>query len=433
MTNRPPSVSFIRIANEIEQLAEAGDADGMGIVTSQQSKRCRRAGWGKRPSGFVALAVCLALGFGAPLAGCRAEPQPWPLWQAYAGHFIDDQGRVIDRSAGDRTTSEGQAYALFFALVDNDQARFAKLLKWTEVNLAGGDLTVRLPAWNWGKTSGGEWKVRDDNPASDADLWLAFTLLEAGRLWHDPRYANLGKLVAARIAKEEVVLVPGVGTALIPGPHGFHPDEQTYVLNPSYMPLPVLTYLAKTLPDGPWAGILETLPRLLSSEVGHGFAMDWVSASPDGVHAVAPPAEPTAGAREAQAAGSYDAIRVYLWLGIADPGTRGARELLASVSGMASSLRVGVTPPLEVDAQGVVLHAEAPVGFSAAIIPYLQAVGMKAPARLQQDRLAASADATTGLYGRGEYYDENLVLFSTGWSERKYRFEASGKLRLNWK
>jgi endoglucanase len=376
----------------------------------------------------------LVLALLAGLQGCNAQPEPWPLWQAYTKNFIDDQGRVIDRSAGDRTTSEGQAYAMFFALVDNDKSRFEKLLRWTEANLAGGDLTVRLPAWSWGKTKAGEWKTLDDNPASDADLWLAYTLLEAGRLWHDPRYENLGKLMAARIAKEEVALVPGLGTALIPGPSGFHPDEQTYVLNPSYMPLPLLAYFAKAMPEGPWGSMLESLPGLLSAQVGHGYAMDWVSASSTGVQAVAPPAEPTAGAREPQPAGSYDAIRVYLWLGIADPSTREQRNLLAQVSGMASTMKTSVTPPLEVDAQGSIVHAESPVGFSAAMVPYLQAVGMKAQAKLQQDRLIASQDSSSGLYGHpGEYYDENLALFSTAFVEQRYRFDGAGRLHLKWK
>jgi endo-1,4-beta-D-glucanase Y len=368
------------------------------------------------------------------LQGCRADPQPWPLWQAYTQRFLDGQGRIIDRTAGDRTTSEGQAYALFFALVDNDHAHFEKILKWTEDNLAGGDLTARLPAWDWGHTDSGEWKIRDANPASDADLWLSYTLLQAGRLWKDPRYENLGRLLAARIAKEEVALVPGVGAALIPGPHGFHPGDQDWILNPSYMPLPVLVYLAKAMPEGPWSSILDTLPALLDAQVGHGYAMDWVSAGASGVHAVAPPAAPPPGVGEPQPAGSYDAIRVYLWLGISDPGMKGQRELLAQVSGMATYLKTAVTPPLEVDAQGTVVHAEAPVGFSAAVIPYLLAVGLKAQAKLQQDRLIAAQDPSTGLYGHpGEYYDENIALFSTAWSEERYRFNRDGSLHPKWK
>jgi endoglucanase len=323
---------------------------------------------------------------------------------------------------------------MFFALVDDDKPRFEKLLKWTEANLAGGDLTARLPAWDWGKTSSGEWKIRDDNPASDADLWLAYTLLEAGRLWHDPRYENLGRLVAARIAREEIALVPGLGPTLIPGPRGFHPDEETYILNPSYMPLPLLAYFAKSMPEGPWAQVLESVPQLLAAQVGHGFAMDWVSANTSGLHATAPPAEPTAGAREPQPSGSYDAIRVYLWAGIADPGTRFRADMMIQLGGMAGYMRSAVLPPLQVDAQGKVVSAEAPVGFSAAVLPYLLAAGMKPQARLQQERIVAAEDPATGLYGRpGEYYNENLVLFSTGFIEQRYRFERDGKLRLNWK
>jgi endoglucanase len=378
-----------------------------------------------------ALAVSSMLAIG--LTGCDAQ-QPWPLWKAYTSHFLDNQGRVIDRSAGDRTTSEGQAYAMFFALVDDDKSHFGKLLDWTEANLAGGDLTARLPAWSWGKTGSGEWKIVDDNSASDADLWLAYTLMEAGRLWHDPRYDKLGRVIAARIAKEEIVLVPGLGTTLAPGPHGFHTDNDTYILNPSYLPLPLLAYMARTMPEGPWSGVLESLSSLLSPQPSHGFAMDWVEAGANGIHPSLPPHEPTAGEREPQPAGSYDAIRVYLWLGIADGNTPGQRDLLAQVSGMGAYMKTAITPPAEVDPQGNILHAEGSVGFSAALIPYLQSVGLKAQAKSQTDRLIASKDAGTGLYGRSAgYYDQNLALFSTAWSEQRYRFDRDGKLHLKWK
>lgn len=368
------------------------------------------------------------------LQGCHAQPQPWPLWESYTQHFLDDQGRVIDRTAHDRTTSEGQAYAIFFALVDNDKPHFEKLLAWTEANLAGGDLTLRLPAWEWGQQSPGVWKILDDNSASDADVWLAYTLIEAGRLWHDPRYDSLGRLLAARVAREEVVLVPGVGTTLAPGPRGFHPEEQSYILNPSYLPLPVLIALAHELPDGPWAAVAQSLPALLNTQVGHGFAMDWIVAGPTGVHPGNAPVEATAGAREPQPAGSYDAIRVYLWLGLSDPRTRGLRESLGQVSGMAADLKTAATPPLEVDRQGMVLHRDSSIGFSAAVVPYLLAAGLKPQARAQQDRLTAALDPATGLYGHpGEYYDENLVLFSTGFTEQRYRFDRDGGLQVKWK
>ncbi len=217
---------------------------------------------GARSTIRLCVTLCIALCLGVQ-AGCRAE-QPWPLWQAYGQRMIAADGRVLDHTAGDRTTSEAQAYAMFFALVANDRGQFDKLLNWTEANLAGGDLTVRLPAWSWGKNPDGGWKIMDPNPASDADLWLAYDLLEAGRLWREPRYERLGTLVASRIAQMEVAPVLGVGTTLMPGAIGFHPDPGTWILNPSYLPPFVLVRLATAFPEGPWTAILASLHPILA-------------------------------------------------------------------------------------------------------------------------------------------------------------------------
>jgi endo-1,4-beta-D-glucanase Y len=366
-------------------------------------------------------------------SGCRAQT-PWPQWQQYSQHFIDQQGRVIDHTAQDRTTSEGQAYALFFALVANDKPGFGKILGWTEANLAGGDLTVRLPAWTWGRNPDGSWRVIDTNPASDADVWMAYTLLEAGRLWQDPRYEKLGTVMASRIAQEEIASVPGIGTTLLPGPQGFHPDAKTWILNPSYLPLPLITGLARRMPQGPWTQLAGSLHLMLSQSSSAGYAMDWISAG-DGVHASLSPAQLAAGKTDGPPpVGSYDAIRVYLWLGIADPATPGLKQLLADTSGMARYLHTNVTPPLQVGPNGKILSAAAPVGFSAAVIPYLHAVHLGPEEKTQADRLVALRDPTTGLYGKdAAYYDQNLALFANGWSEQRFRFDRDGTLKVQWK
>ena len=84
--------------------------------------------WTWRPGKhWLLMAVLLGL---CPAGGCKEGT--WSLWSAYSARFIDGQGRVIDRSSGDRTTSEGQAYAMFFALVGNDRASFDRLLEWTQ-------------------------------------------------------------------------------------------------------------------------------------------------------------------------------------------------------------------------------------------------------------------------------------------------------------
>src|SRR5437868_5643956 len=120
------------------------------------------------------------------LISVACDAQDWQsLWKSYAASFMDNQVRVIDHDAGDRTTSEGQAYAMFFALVANDRSRFAGLLRWTETNLASGDLTTHLPSWLWGRGPNDKWGALASNSASDAYVWMAYILLLGDMAWQD--------------------------------------------------------------------------------------------------------------------------------------------------------------------------------------------------------------------------------------------------------
>ena len=53
------------------------------------------------------------------LAGsAHAQTCDWPLWQNYAKRFVQDDGRVLNSSMKpSESSSEGQSYAMFFALV----------------------------------------------------------------------------------------------------------------------------------------------------------------------------------------------------------------------------------------------------------------------------------------------------------------------------
>jgi len=364
--------------------------------------------------------------------GCK-ESQ-WKLWNAYSARFIDAQGRVYDPQGDQHTTSEGQAYALFFALADNDRTKFDLILSWTRENLAGGSLEARLPAWLWGKSSDGPWKALDANSASDADVWMAYTLVEAGRLWNNPAYSYLGLRMAALIAKNEVVNLPGFGPMLLPGPIGFQHDK-SWTLNPSYLPLFLFQRLAVVDTTGPWAQIGQGIPRLLAQSSRHGFAMDWVDYVPgDGFY---PAAEQRPGASSKDAdgpGGSYDAIRVYLWAGmIADNKLRGT--MMDAVPGMSAYLANHDAPPEKVSDQGIPLAQDGPVGFSAAVLPYLRAFGDMSKASAQQlIRMNAQRDSASGLYGKDlSYYDQNLALFATGYLDKRFEFGPGGELKVEWK
>jgi endoglucanase len=135
-----------------------------------------------------------------------------------------------------------------------------------------------------------------------------------------------------------------------------------------------------------------------------------------------------------EALASYDAIRVYLWAGMLDPRTPGRAAILESMPGLARHLTHSVIPPAVITAGGKIRERRSGPGFSAAAIPYLDALGQKVLAEKQQQRLASFLDASSGLYDSPpRYYDQNLALFATGWSEGRFRFGADGALIVPWK
>lgn len=352
-------------------------------------------------------------------ATCSA--QDWPsIWKSYVNGFMDGQVRVIDHDAGDRTTSEGQAYGMFFALVADDRTHFDGLLGWTEQNLAGGDLSSNLPAWLWGHGPNNQWGVIDKNSASDADIWMAYTLLEAGRAWKEPRYTKIGSALARHIASAEVIEVPNLGTVVAPGPIGFQ-HGNSYRLNASYVPMQLVVFLDQAVPGGPWGKVAETLPALVSDSAPHGFVSDWTEFKTD------------AGLQPAPTVGSYDAIRVYLWAGMLDNATRHRNALLKSLSGMQNYLHSNAVPPAKVRPDGSIEDPKGPVGFSAALIPFAEALHDDQVQNQQLSRVRGELKPQTGLFGAPpRYYDQNLALFGLGFLERQFWFDANGSLRLKW-
>jgi endo-1,4-beta-D-glucanase Y len=271
----------------------------------------------------VGLIASLTSSGAAATTAATAAQCDWPAYRSFVQRFVQADGRVIDYSTPtQQTTSEGQSYGMFFALVANDRATFDRLLDWTRTNLAGNQFDaqeVRLPAWQWGRKPDGSYGVLDPNSASDSDLWIAYDLLQAGRLWHDAGYTKLGEALAAQIASKEVANLAGLGPMLLPGPQGFQSAGVTRV-NPSYLPLPVLRALAKAQPGGPWSKLADNAYQLVKTTAPQGFVPDW-AAWRAGQFVVDPKSGDT---------GSYDAIRVYLWAGMTAPSDPLARPWLAA-------------------------------------------------------------------------------------------------------
>jgi endo-1,4-beta-D-glucanase Y len=364
-----------------------------------------------------------------PLAGHADARGAWPFWNSYKSHFVSAEGRVTDPDRNAMTTSEGQSYAMFFALVADDAISFERIRSWTEENLAGGNLAGNLPAWCWGRSSDGGWSVLDQNSAADADLWIAYSLLQAGALWNKPGYREAGKALLLHIANREVAQLPNAGPVLMPGRVELFFSTDRWVLNESYLPLPLLLAAAQAAPNGPWSKMAASLPAWLQRASPAGFAMDWVADHDGEFSAVSNP-----GDAYGHASGSYDAIRVYLWAGMTDKETPGADRILAIFSPMARLMNSSPMPPESVSPDGAVLSKSAPVGFSAALLPFLRSSGDDVSANRQLRLMNAQFDPRTGLLGtHPRYYDQNLALFALGWQEQRFRFAPDGELRVRWK
>ena len=282
----------------------------------------------------AALLSCLPAALAQHAGSGRAA---WHAWDTFKAQFINEGGRVVsDDDGGGQTYSEGQGYALFFALVANDRPMFDKLLRWTENNLCAGDMTARLPAWLWGKRPDGTWGVIDANAASDADLWIAYALGEAGRLWNERSYRALSALLAARVLREETADIPGLGPTLLPAPKGFVQPNGRWRLNPSYMPMHLMHWLAAGDADPQWKLLVDSSLKVIRGSSPKGFTPDWTV---------------------------YDAKQGFL---------------VDTLTGQASG--------------------PAPSGFSAAMLPFLRAAGDDKALQAQRMRLEARPLRPTAYY-----------------------------------
>lgn len=384
----------------------------------------------KPPLLAAALVACLLPATSQAADACGVAD--WTLWQNFTQHFIQPDGRVLDASTPQlHSSSEGQSYGMFFALVANDRNNFDRLWAWAKNNLAGSDIGNNLPGWWWGKDDKGQWRLLDTNSASDADLWFAYALFEAARLWKDDGYAKEATLLLDNIKAREVADLPGLGKMLLPGAQGFAKPDHFWHLNPSYLPVPVLRRLALADPQGPWNEIAKSTATLMKNGSHNGYVADWVGYRGTGPGTGLFVVDPVKGEL-----GSYDAIRTYLWAGITPTSEPLAKPILDSLGGMSQSVATQGTPPEKVQVKSNTSTGDGPYGFSAALLPYLKA--RQQPWLVEQQRarvdtlMAQSFSPAAVQLRQPPYYDVVLSLFALGYMDEHYRFLADGKLQPLW-
>mgnify|MGYP000094676608 CR=1 FL=1 len=343
-----------------------------------------------------------------------APTDTWPAWKQFRQSALEG-GRVIDRS-DERliTTSEGQSYGMFFALVANDRASFDAIWQWTIANLCAGDCGKTRMAWLWGASESvkaaktpPKWGVLDSNNATDADLWIAYSLLEAADRWENPRYREDALALLGRV-KQDVRVVRGLGAVLLPANVGFEKNGDV-VLNPSYYPLSVLKRLEAV--DPLWREVRWGSMRALVRSAESGLSPDWVAFGERwGTRN-----------RDEGSEGSWNAIRVYLWAGMMpqdDPDAIRLREIL---SPMVDITKRRFMTPVSTDTAAFTVSEQGPFAFGACLLPWVK-----------NERVGAwirTGLTTMPLTGE-DYYRSVLALFGMGFDEARFAFSREGRLVL---
>jgi endoglucanase len=222
-------------------------------------------------------------------------------WEAYRTRYISADGRVVDTGNNNVSHSEGQGFGMLLAVAARDRATFDELWTWTRTHLR-----VRqdaLCAWRWvpGQAGSG---VADLNNATDGDLYLAWALLRAGRLWGGD-YEKESQRIRTAVRTLLVRHASGY-TVLLPGVVGFD-DDHGLTLNLSYWLFPALNEFSEVESDPVWKDLkVSGLTLLKRARFGRWqLPPDWVLLTADGDLRLAGNRPPRFG---------FDAIRIPLLL-----------------------------------------------------------------------------------------------------------------------
>jgi hypothetical protein len=180
-------------------------------------------------------------------------------WASYRAHFIE-QGHVLDRSAGGRTTSEGQAYALLRAVYADDKPTFDAVWSWSKTNL---QQPSGMLAWHWGQRADGSTGVLDAGAATDADEDAALALLFARKRWGDARYEREAIGILKGIWDQTTGVVAG-RRVLVAGNWARGDATHDPVVNPSYFAPYAYRIFAEADPRHNWLELVDTSYDILA-------------------------------------------------------------------------------------------------------------------------------------------------------------------------
>lgn len=268
----------------------------------------------------IILAICgavLLLAFAYMNSQYRTQPQVFSTytvlissWEKYKQKFVQADGRVIDFSQNDMTTSEGQSYALLRAVWTDDKATFDTVWTWTKNNLKRDE--DALYGWKWGKRQDGEYGFLEnggENSATDADSDIALALIFASERWRNDDYKKEALTILEDMWKYTTAEANGKRYLLA----GRWANSNTEIIvNPSYFSPYAWRVFANYDSNHNWLSLIDPSYELLTEsgkttfndQQGVGLPPDWVAIDKSNGSIKQPPAA------ELKTSYSYDAMRV---------------------------------------------------------------------------------------------------------------------------
>ncbi|MDQ3008943.1 MAG: glycosyl hydrolase family 8 [bacterium] len=336
-------------------------------------------------------------------------------WEKYKATFITEDGRVIDFSQDDMTTSEGQSYAMLRAVWSDDKETFDLVWEWTKVNLQRKD--DKLFGWHWGELDDGSYGFKENggnNAAADADSDIALALFFASKRWRQPSYEGDALEIIDDIWNNETAELNGKRYSIA----GNWANSQTeIVLNPSYFMPYTWRIFAEADPDHDWLSLITPAYEVLEQssnmelrgETSVGLPPNWISLNKETGVLQAPSVEALSTTY------SYDAMRVpwriavdYIWY--EEPRALSYlqsldffSELYTRDGRLTSSYSHNGTP---------LADYESPAMY-ATVLPYFQLVEPVLAEQMYNTKLLPLYSNDTNTFkDELNYYDQNWVWFS---------------------
>jgi endo-1,4-beta-D-glucanase Y len=248
-----------------------------------------------------ALTLVLAMALAGCAGGGVRHPVPQPgATRAFLSAYVQPDGRVTRPDQGGDTVSEGQAYGLLLAEVAGNHAAFSRIWQWTRDHL-------QLPSGLFAYHADAAGRVLSSQPASDADLLIAWALLR----YRGPGAAALhvsGRRVAAAVLAHEVTTGPGGTPVLAAGPWA---TGRPASLNPSYWSLTAMNNIATLTGNPRWHRLADGAVALTLrlTQGGRVLPPDWAELTASGQ--IRP--EPAPGGSQPQTQYGLDAQRTVVW------------------------------------------------------------------------------------------------------------------------